>query len=68
MTSSVSSRVDQKQQPRLALTYRQTAEALSLCERTVWMLVQKGQLKAVRAGRAVRIPIAEIERFLSESK
>ena len=52
---------------RMALTYHEAAERLALCERTVWGLVRCGKLKAARIGRSVRIPVSEIERFLSES-
>ena len=51
--------------PRLALNYKEAAKALSLTERTVWQLVRDGKLKANRIGRAVRVAVAEIERFLS---
>lgn len=52
---------------KLNLTYREAAHTLSVCERTVWALVNDGRLRAVRIGRAVRIPVSEIERFLSDS-
>ncbi len=52
---------------RLALTYREAATSIGLSERKLWQLVHDGKLKAKRTGRAVRIPVAEIERFLSDS-
>lgn len=52
---------------RLAVTYLEAAEMLGLCERTVWQLVKDGKLKACRTGRAVRIPVAELERYLLTS-
>jgi excisionase family DNA binding protein len=51
---------------RLALTYREASDALGVSERTVWSLVASKQLRAARIGRCVRIPRAELERFLSE--
>ncbi|MDA0922041.1 MAG: helix-turn-helix domain-containing protein [Planctomycetota bacterium] len=52
---------------RLAVTYREAGDALGVCERVVWQLVKDGRLKAVRIGRSVRIPVAELERFVSAS-
>ena len=46
------------------VTYRQAAELLGVCERSVWKLVKENELKPVRIGRSVRIPLAEIERFI----
>jgi len=63
MSKSESLRSDRSQ--RRALTYRETAESLGICERTVWGLVRNGELRAIRFGRSVRIPIAELERFVS---
>ncbi len=50
---------------KLALTYREAGDSVGVCERTIWQLVSDGRLKACRIGRAVRIPVAEIERFLA---
>ncbi|MGZ0174025.1 MAG: helix-turn-helix domain-containing protein [Planctomycetales bacterium] len=52
---------------RLAVTYREAGDALGVCERVVWQLVKDGRLKAVRIGRSVRIPVAELNRFVSAS-
>lgn len=51
---------------RLAVTYLEAGQMLGVCERIVWQLVKDGELKAVRFGRAVRIPVAELERFVRE--
>lgn len=51
---------------KLVVTYREAAESLGLCERKIWQLVKDGELKAVRVGRSVRIPVAELERFVTE--
>lgn len=52
---------------RLAVTYREAGDSLGVCERVVWQLVKDGRLKAVRIGRSVRIPVNELERFVSET-
>lgn len=55
-----------EQTEKLAFTYREAAKALGVCERTVWGLVRDRKLRAIRVARCVRIPVAELERFLSE--
>ena len=37
------------------LTYKQAGDLLGVTERTVWTLVDHGELPAVRFGRSVRI-------------
>ena len=53
---------------KLALTYREAAATLGIGQRTIWQLVADGKLKAIRIGRSVRIPVAEIEAFLEHSQ
>ena len=55
-----------EEQKPLMVTYRQAAELLGVCERSVWKLVDENELKAVRIDRSVRIPVAELERFINE--
>jgi len=50
---------------RLAVTYREAGDSIGVCERVIWQLVKDGKLKAVRIGRSVRIPVSELERFVS---
>jgi excisionase family DNA binding protein len=42
---------------RLAVTMREAAEMLSISERSVWTLVNRGELRSFKVGRSVRIPI-----------
>lgn len=44
-------------QNRLAVTMREAAEMLSISERSVWTLVNRGDLRSFKVGRSVRIPI-----------
>jgi predicted DNA-binding transcriptional regulator AlpA len=53
--------------PRL-LTTRQTAAALSVCEKSVWSLTKSGRLPCVRLGRAVRYDVIDIDRFIATAK
>jgi excisionase family DNA binding protein len=48
----------------LTLTYKQAADCLQVSERTIWSLVRRGELAAVRIGRAVRIPATELQAYL----
>jgi excisionase family DNA binding protein len=52
---------------RLALSVRETAEALGLCEKTVRRLIRRGQLRASTALRHLLIPRSEIIRFLEQT-
>ena len=62
MLQSVSPTADQG---RKALSYREAAQTVGVCERTIWGLVRDGKLRAVRFGRSVRIPVAELDRFIA---
>ena len=48
------------------LTVLETANRLSLGKSKTWELIQKGLLKPIRIGRAVRIPASEVERFVAK--
>ena len=48
---------------RLLFTFQETAFALGVCERTARNLVARGELRAVRIGRSVRVPLEEIRRI-----
>lgn len=48
------------------LTMREAAkQRLNVSERTVWAMIQRGDLRAVRIGRSVRIDPRELDRFLA---
>lgn len=53
-------------QDRLAVTYHEAAKSLGVCERAVWQLVKDGELRAVRIGRSVRIPVKELNQFVAD--
>lgn len=57
---------EQQNRERLTVTYREAAATLGVCERVVWQLVKDRELKVVRLGRSVRIPVAELRRFVEE--
>ena len=52
----------------ILLTTRQAAQALSICERTLYALHQRGELPAIQIGRAVRYDINDIRAWVKKSK
>jgi len=52
--------------PRRLLSVKHVAHELGLSARTVSGLIAKGQIKAVRIGRRVLLPVAEVERFVQD--
>jgi len=53
--------------PRL-LTYRQAAAILGVVDRTIYNLVRRGELPAVRFGGNVRIDPRDLEAFIEKAK
>ena len=49
-------------------TVQQAAEALNISEHTIRAWVARRKIGYVRLGRAIRIPIAEIERLLDAGR
>lgn len=55
--------------PKLLVTMRQAAQALAVCEKTLWSLTQpRGPIPAVRIGRAVRYAVADLQAFCESKK
>jgi len=54
-------------QPLAAYTDGQVAAALHVSKRTVYRLRKSGALRAVRIGRAVRIPADALSEFLERA-
>lgn len=52
--------------PRVLLRDRDAAAALSVSVRTLYEWRQREGLPFVRVGRAIRYPVAELERWASE--
>jgi excisionase family DNA binding protein len=48
----------------LLLRPREAAKALSISQRTLWSLTQRGELRAVRIGRAVAYSVEELRNFI----
>lgn len=47
------------------MTVRQVAEALGVCDKTVYRMISDGQLKAVRVRNAWRVSADELKRFVA---
>lgn len=56
----------QEEQP-LLLSVQQTARLLNLCDRTVWVLIEKRQLRSKRVGRRVLVPRVSVEEFVASA-
>jgi predicted site-specific integrase-resolvase len=52
---------------RLALTAKETAQALGISNVTLWRLQKRGLIRPCRALRTPLFSLSEIERFLRES-
>jgi len=50
------------------LTYHEAAKLLDVTERTVWNLVHRGELPAVRFGRSVRIDPVDLRAYIDGCK
>jgi excisionase family DNA binding protein len=50
------------------MTYSQAAKVLGVSERTVWALVDGGDLPAVRFGRNVRIHPEDLAAFIEQRR
>ena len=53
---------------RLATTFKEAADLLSVSERTIRRLVNQGDLPVVKIGRAKRIAIKDLEQLLEDKK
>ena len=53
--------------PREFYTPEQLAELLQVSKPAIYKWAQEGRIKAVRIGRTVRIPAAEVDRLLRGS-
>ena len=52
--------------PRAALKVEEMAQALGLGRSKCWELVRSGEVRTVRFGRSVRVPVSEIERLIEQ--
>jgi putative molybdopterin biosynthesis protein len=55
-------------EPGSLLTMRDVGKRLRLCERSVYGLIRRGELPAVRIGGSVRIDPADLADFIARSR
>ena len=48
------------------LTIEQVAERLAVARRTVFRLIEKGDIRAVKIGRLTRIRESDLERYIAQ--
>lgn len=51
---------------RLLVSVSEAAELLGLGRTKTWALVRAGELRSVRVGKRVLVPVRELERFVRE--
>lgn len=51
---------------RITLRPREAARALGICERTFRDLMRSGAIPHIRLGRAVLVPVADLEAFIAD--
>lgn len=54
--------------PTLLWTSREAAKALAVSERTLWSLTQRGDIRCVRIGRAVRYDPTDLRAWIEACK
>ncbi len=50
------------------LSYQQAGQILGVSARTIWSLVDSGDLPVVRFGRSVRVDPADLRAFIEKAK
>ena len=49
---------------RLLLTIDEAAEALGICRAMVYKLISSGELRSVKIGKAHRVSVEELQRYV----
>ena len=50
------------------LTYQETADLLGVSSRTIYTLVRRGDLRALKVGASSRVDPADLRQFIEQSK
>ena len=59
------SRATDKVSP-LLLSPREAAKVLSVCEKTLWTITQRGEIPVMRIGRLVRYPLDGLKKWIEK--
>lgn len=65
MTTNTLYRQERTESPKLLVTAREAAAALSISERSLWGLTNQGLLRCVRIGRSVRYAVDDLREFIA---
>lgn len=65
MTDSINSRIPSSPIPKLALSVAEATQAVPLCDKTILGLIRDGELKALRCGTRIVIPVAALQEWLA---
>ena len=50
------------------LRVREAAQILNVCQRTIWRLLDDGELTRIRVGKSVRVERAQLEQFIARQR
>jgi excisionase family DNA binding protein len=53
-------------QPVLLMTVRQVARTLGISRSMVYLIIQRGELRCIHIGRAMRVSRSEVRRYINE--
>jgi len=59
------SRTSRQSIPPLLVSPREAAKLLSVCEKTLWTLTQRGDIPCLRIGRAVRYSMEDLRAWIA---
>lgn len=65
MTATTLDRQERPEPPKLLLTAREAANALSISERSLWGLTHQGLLRCVWLGRCKRYSLDDLRAFVA---
>jgi excisionase family DNA binding protein len=51
---------------RLLLSPREAAQALSICEKTLYTITKDGEIPVIRMGRSVRYPVDGLKEWIDK--
>ncbi len=54
--------------PQLLYTMKQAAAALQICERSLWTLLDRGEIPKVKIGSSVRVDVRDLQAWIDKKK
>ena len=58
--------MEMERKERVLITTTEAASRLSIGRSKLYQLIGEGKLRTVRIGRAVRVPVVEVDRYAAE--